>query len=368
MPQAGSAAQFPHLPAHTAERQSAWVTQVSPATRPHLLSATLQMPERQEAFVGGGPQVAPFLSPHRSGPPAASLVSQKPEAQTRVPLAGVQAPLIGADVGRGCPFAVFSVQTPVLHHSVPMAQVVSSTQAAPHAPVVVLQTPPLGCPAQSGSLVHFPQLPAFAPVLVQKGAAAVGHGCAVTSPLSPVQAAHVFVAVSQDGVVPVHAVAFVAVHCPHAPVARHAGVVAVVQGCVAPEPRSPLHAAHVCVVALHEGVVPEQALPFAAVHWVQMPFAQIGFATGHCAAEPEPLSPSHWTHAPFAQTGNAPEQSAGEPHGKHADAPPGGFGQLLPPFTVVPRHVHGFTVVRLPQNCPTVTVVHVPFTSPGTAP
>jgi hypothetical protein len=56
-------------------------------------------------------------------------------------------------------------------------------------------------------------------------------------------------------------------------------------------------------------------------------------------------------------------------HGKHDRAAPlGGLGQLLPPLMVVPRHVHGLTVVRLPQASPGFSCVHVPSTRPATLP
>ena len=54
------------------------------------------------------------------------------------------------------------------------------------------------------------------------------------------------------GVVPVHAVAFEAEHCPHAPEDSQAGV-------VPPHSLSPEHPRQVCVAPLHTGVVPPQS-------------------------------------------------------------------------------------------------------------
>jgi hypothetical protein len=64
-----------------------------------------------------------------------------------------------------------------------------------------------------------------------------------------VHGTHVAVAVSHTGVPPVHAVALVAEHCPHAPPDWHAGV-------APPHSESPAHARHACVVVLHTGVAP----------------------------------------------------------------------------------------------------------------
>jgi hypothetical protein len=93
-----------------------------------------------------------------------------------------------------------------------------------------------------------------------------------------------------------------------------------------------------------------------------------GAVAGQGAAVAVPLSPVHSTHALFTQIGKPPEQSPDVTQGKHAELPPGGFGQLLPPFTTVPRQLQGLTVVRLPHACPATSGVQVPFTSPGTAP
>ena len=64
-----------------------------------------------------------------------------------------------------------------------------------------------------------------------------------------VQGTHVVLATSQTGVAPLQAVAFVAEHWPHAPVASQAGV-------APPHSPSPAQARQVCVVVLHTGVDP----------------------------------------------------------------------------------------------------------------
>jgi hypothetical protein len=55
--------------------------------------------------------------------------------------------------------------------------------------------------------------------------------------------------VLQAGVAPLHALALVAEHCPHAPDPWQAGV-------APPQSPSPAHARQVCVAALQIGVVP----------------------------------------------------------------------------------------------------------------
>ena len=216
--------------------------------------------------------------------------------------------------------------------------------------------------------MHLPHEPAFPPARLQYGLALVGHGSVVAAVLSPLQATHVLVAVSHVGVPPLQAVAFVAEHVAHVPFARHAGAPPVWHARVAPEPLSPLHVAHVPVAVLHVGVAPAHAVTLVVEHWVHAPFEHAGVLTGQGAAVALPLSPVQATHAPFTHVGKPPEQSADVAHGKQADAPPGGFGQLLPPLTTVPRQVQGLTVVRLPQALPATSALQVPFTRPGTAP
>ena len=64
------------------------------------------------------------------------------------------------------------------------------------------------------------------------------------------QGTHVAAGVKQTGVAPLHALAFVAEHCPHAPLDWHAGV-------APPHSPSPAQARQACVPVLQTGVVPE---------------------------------------------------------------------------------------------------------------
>jgi hypothetical protein len=84
--------------------------------------------------------------------------------------------------------------------------------------------------------------------------------------LSPLQGTHVLVARLHVGLVPLQAVAFVAEHAAHAPLARHAGWAADWQALVAPEPLSPLQVAQVFVAVLQVGTAPVQAVVFVLVH------------------------------------------------------------------------------------------------------
>jgi hypothetical protein len=60
---------------------------------------------------------------------------------------------------------------------------------------------------------------------------------------------HVCVVVLHTGVAPVQALAFVVEHCPHAPEASQAGV-------VPPHSPSPPQPRQTCVIVLHTGVAP----------------------------------------------------------------------------------------------------------------
>lgn len=277
--------------------------------------------------------------------------------------------MTGAAFGIGSPFAVFAVHTPVAHHCVPTGkQSVSTAHTLVQAPAALHVTPGCVPTVQSGSVTHLPHEPALPPAELQYGFPAVGHACVAAVALSPLHAAHVFVGTSHVGVVPLHAVAFVAEHATHSPVARQAGAAPVWHSRVAPEPLSPLQVAHVFVAMLHDGIAPAQAVVFVAEHCTHWPLVHTGVVAPHGAAVAVPLSPVHATQAPLAQMGKPPEQSAGVTHGKQAELPPGGFGQLLPPLTVVPRQVHGLTVVRAPHGSPTTSVLQVPLVRPATAP
>jgi hypothetical protein len=119
---------------------------------------------------------------------------------------------------------------------------------------------------------------------------------------------HVPDAVSQSGVAPEHAVAFVAEHWPHTPLGWQAGsappheasVVQPTQVCVArlhigvAAPQSPFvrQATQTPLVISHRGVAPVQAARFVAEHCVQAPVEkQAGVAPPHSA------SPAQARHA-----------------------------------------------------------------------
>jgi hypothetical protein len=356
-PQSASDSHVAHTPVseHTFVRQSPSPRQGSPSGRPHLLSAGKHRSERHKASVGGGPQSAPFTSPHRS-----SASSHTPEAQTRAPFAGVQSPFTGATFGIGSPFLVLGTHTPPAHHLV-AGHSLSSLQASPQMPIAIWHS--LSGGVHSALSPHFPH----SPVPRQCGSAKLGQGRVAEEPCSPLQAPQVFVVVSHEGVMPAHAVAFVPEHSPQAPVERHAGAAAVGHGRMAPEPWSPVQGAQSPVATLQVGVVPEHELD-VGVQPIHSPLAQIGLLGGQAAGVPLPALPSHCTQAPPMHTGNAPEQSPEVVQGKHAVLPPGGFGQLLPLFTIVPRHVQGLTVVSAPQASPGFSVKQVPSTSPVTFP
>jgi hypothetical protein len=131
-----------------------------------------------------------------------------------------------------------------------------------------------------------------------------------------------------------------------------------------PEPKSPLQPAQVLDSGLHAGVVPLQGPQ--PVHW---PFWHKGVLAGQLALLPLPKFPLQATHAPLTHTGKAPLHCAELVHVKQAVAlPPGGFGQLPPPFTAEPRQVQGVMLVIVPQASPDFKVVQVPGCSPTTTP
>jgi hypothetical protein len=197
------------------------------------------------------------------------------------------------------------VQTPPAHHSV-AEHPLSSAQGAPQFPSVVWQTLP---PSQSGSPLHLPQ----APLAKHNGASRLVQACESPEPRSPLQAAQPCVVVSHDGVAPVHASVVLAEHCAQLPSGRHAGLLAVGHGKVAPESWSPLHAVHELVKKSHAGVVAPQSL-----HPPHCPLLHTGAVLGQACDVPPPKSPSQAPQAPFTHSGKAPPQSAGLVHGKQA--------------------------------------------------
>ncbi len=173
---------------------------------PTLIAHTF---ERHSAARTGVQGPSPFSIPHLPS------VSQAPLAQTRRPLATLHVPLIGASLGKGCPFGVFCVHVPESHHSFEEKQSVSKLHVFPQDPVTALQIDPLWLAPQSPFVKHRPHVPASKPELTQYGSKVDGQANDPLDPLSPLQPVHVSVAVLQTGVVSAHAVEFSAVHCTH---------------------------------------------------------------------------------------------------------------------------------------------------------
>ena len=132
--------------------------------------------------------------------------------------------------------------------------------------------------------------------------------------LSAVQAPHLFMVVSQMGVVPeqlpspvhcthtlpfeqtgvppTHWVAFVAEHCAQAPPARQAGAVAL----FALQAASPVHAMHLFAVLSQTGVAPEHCE--SLVHCTQ---TFVGEHAGRPASPTQSLSTPHSAQAPLVR-------------------------------------------------------------------
>jgi hypothetical protein len=197
----------------------------------------------------------------------------------------------------------------------------------------------------------------------QAGSATVGQARVPLAPLSPLHASHVafdelqtgvsagqselleqpqvWLATTQTGVAPLHAVELVPAHCRHWP-ATHAGVVALGQGSVEPDALSPLQAwqtwivasqtgalaghselveqAQIPVAVLQVGAVALQALLLVAEHCAQAPVPRHAGeeAEGHARDAAAPLSPLQvWQVLfPVSQTGAPDGQLALEvqPH------------------------------------------------------
>jgi hypothetical protein len=168
------------------------------------------------------------------------------------------------------------------------------------------------------------------------------------TPFGPVHSAfvlhwtHRFAVTSQTGVPPVHAAMLVAEHWVHlpafAPVLMHAGAAAVVHAAGVPAPRSPSHGmqvpaalqigvapehwsleshcTHVWLVSLHAGFAPTQSTLSVFVHSTHLPVStppltHAGLvasvhAFGVPAAGGMGLSPSHPSHVPPEQIGVVP--------------------------------------------------------------
>jgi hypothetical protein len=118
-------------------------------------------------------------------------------------------------------------------------------------------------------------------------------------------------------------------------------------------------------------LLPVHAVAFVALHWTHAPFTQAGSAAvGHAPATPLPKSPVHDVQPPAMQTGRPVGQSAEVLHGWQATvgSPAPGAGQLPPPLILEPRHWQGLKLVRLPQASPGFRCVHTPSTRPVTLP
>src|SRR5207302_4729652 len=88
------------------------------------------------------------------------------------------------------------------------------------------------------------------------------HASEAPEPLSPLHAAHNPAGTLHTGVVATHEPWFVAEHWPQAPDGSHAGLLLVGQAWAVPDPKSPLQPVHKPEPTLHNGVFPLQsALP-----------------------------------------------------------------------------------------------------------
>jgi hypothetical protein len=225
-----------------------------------------------------------------------------------------------------------------------------------HVPVAVAHTGV--APPQAAAFVaeHWPQ----APLGWQAGAAPPQSA-------SPAQGRHMFVPVSQTGLVPphwppdpvhethtpvvasqpetgpVHFVVLVAEHTPQAPLGWQAGV-------APPQSASPAQARHACIVGLQMGVspahwalvtqptqvplvasqfdvAPAQRRRLVAEHWPQAPLGwQAGVVPPHCAS----LVQATQVRVPASQTGVVPEQSALVTQRTHVPVPASQIG-VAPP-------------------------------------
>ena len=112
---------------------------------------------------------------------------------------------------------------------------------------------------------------------------------------SPVHCTHALL-LEQTGVPPVHWLALVVEHCAQAPPARHAGAVAL----FALQAASPEHAVHLFVVLSQIGVAPEHCE--SSVHCThRLPLEQTGVAPVHWL----PFEAEHCAHAPAARHAGA---------------------------------------------------------------
>jgi hypothetical protein len=176
----------------------------------------------------------------------------------------------------------------VLHTGVAPPQSALATQPT-HAPVPTLQT--------AVEPVHFDVFVAEHAPHAPEGSQAGTAPLQSTSPAHPRQTCvvvlqmgaappqstlarqptHVPVVVWQTAVAPPQAVAFVVEHCPHVPLASHAGV-------APPHSPSPEHPRHVCVAVLQTGVAAAHSAFVTHATHVPVPVAQTGVAPVHLLA------------------------------------------------------------------------------------
>jgi hypothetical protein len=148
-----------------------------------------------------------------------------------------------------------------------------------------------------------------------------------------VQGTQVALAVSQAGVAPLHLVAFVAEHCPQAPLPWHAGValghsespaqarqvwlVVLQTGVEPPHWALEVQGTHVPVPVKHTGVAPEHWAVFVAEHCAHAPLAwQAGVDPPHSPS----LAQARQVCVAVLQTGVVPPQFASDVQGTHVPA------------------------------------------------
>jgi hypothetical protein len=127
-------------------------------------------------------------------------------------------------------------------------------------------------------------------------------------------------ATSQIGVPPVHALALVLEHWPHAPEVWQAGV-------PPPHSLSPLQARQTCAVVLHTGAEPLHCALAMQPTQVPDPTAQTGVAPPQTFA----LVLEHWPHAPEVwQAGVEPPQSPSRAQARQTRVPVSQIGVPAP--------------------------------------
>ena len=137
---------------------------------------------------------------------------------------------------------------------------------------------------------------------------------------SPRHPTHVPPVVSQSGVAPEQALAFVEEHWPQAPDAWQAGV-------APPHSPSPAQARQAWVAVLQTGVAPPHCPLVVQPTQVPDGASQAGVAPPHALA----FVAEHWPHAPEgSQAGVAPPQSLSRAQDRHTCVPPSQIG-VAPP-------------------------------------